>query len=204
MGTLELGPGLLMAACTLRVDGLVAPGGNGFSVGLVHRMAGDAGDLVAAVTALYASGVGEGILMTPEADSLGFIGNQLGRISDVFGVGRLCVDTTRPVARFAGLALPVFAGRLHRVMPVPLERLEDILVARLAGFGTDVIGFCGCVFGRCGGRLGSGRLSRLIAGFRVLRSDDQGREAQSQHAGNESAEWKLSGYDRLFFPTSNF
>ena len=121
---LKLGPNLDVAAGAFRVDRLVAARGNRLGIRLVHRMAANAGDLMAAVPALNPAGMGECVLVAAEANALRFRRLDLGRIHDVGGGRGLGVLASRTVAGLARPPSPLQTraanapGGFHRMMAV--------------------------------------------------------------------------------------
>ena len=144
---LEGSPDVLVAAGALSIDFHRLAGHQSIrSVGM-DLMAGDARDGIIAVAALEASDMRGLIEMTFET---GLVGGRRGQFSGIMNqrrVARTGVQRPHSVAALAAMPFVAPLGRdLDHVVRALNEGIEDIFVARLAGFRADEIRLL-----RCGG-----------------------------------------------------
>src|ERR1039457_4772758 len=86
--------------------------------------------------------------MADQAKLVGLRRPELGGLADIRRRHRFGVFAPRAVAAFARLAVEAaFLVGLHGVVRILLKRIEDVLMARLARIGTNVL--CRLVIG-CG------------------------------------------------------
>jgi hypothetical protein len=86
-----------------------------------------------------ASHMGGLIQMAGEADLVGRRGSELRGIADIgrASIPRACFPDRGRIRRLCRFKSALLVG-FHLVVRVLLEGVEDVLVARLAGFGADV------------------------------------------------------------------
>ena len=107
---------------------------------LVNRMARGATHLILRMTAVEPSDMSALILMTGEAQAIGLGRLQFRWLPDVGRSRRFRMLASGTVAGFARLRRPAaLLVRLHRLMRILLEGVEDVLMAHLAGLRPNVV-----------------------------------------------------------------
>src|ERR1051325_9964041 len=140
IGLLELCPDVLMTPCALSVDLRRLSYNEPIRTIRVNLVARDARYGTVSVTALQASDVRGLIEMALETGLVGGRRGQLGGIMDQRGVTRSGMQRAHPVAGLAASSLEAPpGGDFHNVVWAFDERIENVLMAGLAGFGPNKI-----------------------------------------------------------------
>jgi len=139
-GLLELCPDVLMTPCALSVDLRRLSYYEPIRTIRVNLVARDARYGTVSVAALQASDVRGLIEMALETGLVGGRRGQLGGIMDQRGVTRSGMQRAHPVAGLAASSLEAPpGGDFHNVVWAFDERIENVLMAGLAGFGPNKI-----------------------------------------------------------------